>query len=97
MDKPLDEVIKEDRQKNREQRKKTQKNKQPQKRGVQGFRRGGRENQQPQQARRKLVIKKATSSGIKRENPPKDPNQLRVLNLDFNITESELRVRDDLT
>lgn len=48
MDKPLDEVIKEDRQKNREQRKKTQKNKQPQKRGVQGFRRGGRENQQPQ-------------------------------------------------
>ena len=91
MDKPLDEIIKEEKEKNKSQRKGK---KLPQKKGAQGFRRGDRDNRKPrEQERRKLVIKKRVqSSGNSRDNPARDPNQLRVLNLDYNITESELRV-----
>ena len=96
MDKPLDEIIKEEKQKSKELRQKQKKNKLPQKKGAQGFRKE-RENQKPGQAKRKLYItKRVEQSGIRRDNPPKDPSQLRVLNLDFNITESELRVSENL-
>lgn len=57
MDKPLDEIIKEDKQKAKDQRKKQGKDKFPKKKGAPGFKKD-RENQKPGQAKRKLFITK---------------------------------------
>ena len=94
MDKDLSEVVKEQRQANRTKAKESKKKQAKSKKGAAGFRRSKGERRRPTDIKRRIVKRKASEGGDWRDNPSKDPSQLRVLNLGYSVTESEIKVRN---
>ncbi len=88
MDLDLDQVVKENRAANKA---KAKTKKVAPKKGSSGFRRSKGERRRPTDIKKRLV-RKRDRSGDRRENPRRDPDQIRVLNLDFKVTDAEVRV-----
>ena len=101
MDKALDEVVKENRKEFKQKKKDTRSKKEKavgSKKGAAGFKKSRKENKKPDRGQKRKQhitdrIKTSRPGGDHRDNPSKSENQIRVLNLDYNVTEDEVKVR----